>query len=432
MWLKADAGVTLSGSNVTAWADQSESGIIATPFDANPTYNSSDLNGKPTITLSRVSVGDNESLSLDSSPMGASGTTAFVVNYVDPDVFPVDGEGGDANGALLGNFGSAENGSHWPYGLGGTASVYDSFATDTRKDDLGLPGGITNWNIYSVHSQNDDYKLFCNGIQFHSDVSNVYSNTIGGNGTLYIGMQNNAGTDQIFKGKVAEIVIYNRVLTTPERQQVEQYLNSKYQIYPWRITTSGAGTTTSNDEYVWDGVTTYENKPVYNAISGSQIFWVTALGSWILYDNIEGNDTYSSTNLTTWTVEAGSSPAPSATFSYTQPPAPSEIPYSTSQIFLGGFNNTNVGVDRTSPIMLTKQSPTTPYEWLSSGSEGYYVSLFRSPSSGTWTVYLLQFGEEGFGTVTCATNPSTTLTEIPTTGWVLESGVTGTITITAV
>lgn len=309
LWLKADAGVTLSGSVVVEWADQSGGPITATPIDTNPTYNSSDLNGKPTITLSTIAVGDNESLAIDANPMGASGTTAFVVNYVDPDVF-----GSDANGALLGNFGSAENGSHWPYGL--TDSVYDSFATDTRKDDLGLPGGITSWNIYSVHSQDDDYKLFCNGIQFHSDVSNVYSNTIGGNGTLYIGMQNNAGSDQIFKGKVAEIVVYNRVLTTPERQQVEAYLNAKYQIYPWRIVISGAGTTSSNDEYVWDGVTISENKPVYNAISGSQIFWFGAYSSWILYDNIEGSDTYRSTNLTTWTVDAGSSPVPTSTLYY--------------------------------------------------------------------------------------------------------------------
>jgi len=111
--------------------------------------------------------------------------------------------------------------------------------------------------------------------------------------------------------------------------------------------------------------------------------------------------------------------------------APSGIPYSTSIITLAGFNDTNVGVDRTSPINLTKQEPITPYEWLSSGSEGYYVILYRSPSSGTWTVYLQQSGEEGFGTVVSATNPSTTQSEIPTTGWNLEPGVTGTITITA-
>ena len=230
LWLKADAGVTTSGSNVTAWADQSGNGRNATPVDVSPTLNSSDLNSKPTISLSSVAGGTNKSLQISGNPMGASGATAFVVNYVDQDVFPVDGEGGDANGALLGNFGDAQDGSHWPYGISNPVTVYDSFATDTRKDDLGLPSGITSWNIYYVHSQDDDYKLFCNGIQFHSDVSNVYSNAIANSTSLYIGMQNNAGTDQIFKGKIAEVVIYNRVLTTPERRKVESYLGNKYGI----------------------------------------------------------------------------------------------------------------------------------------------------------------------------------------------------------
>jgi hypothetical protein len=113
--------------------------------------------------------------------------------------------------------------------------------------------------------------------------------------------------------------------------------------------------------------------------------------------------------------------------------APSGIPYSTSIITLAGFNNTNVDVDRTSPINLTKFIPA-PNEWRSSGAEGYYVILYRTSNTdpnGTWVIILQQSGEEGFGTVTSATNPSTTLTEIPTTGWVLASGVTGTITITA-
>ena len=113
--------------------------------------------------------------------------------------------------------------------------------------------------------------------------------------------------------------------------------------------------------------------------------------------------------------------------------APEGIPYSTSIIVLAGFNDTNVGVDRTSPINLTK-GIVSPNEWASLGLEGYTTYVRRSSNtapSGTWSVILQQLGEEGFGTVTCATNPSTTLTEVPTTGWVLASGVTGTITITA-
>jgi hypothetical protein len=226
LWLKADAGVSLSGSNVTMWSDQSGNGRNASPVDvaSYPTFNSSDLNSKPTISLSSLAEETNKSFQISGNPMGAVGTTAFVVNHVDPDIF-----GADANGALLGNFGSAADGSHWPYGL--TNSVYDSFATDSRKNDLGLPSGITSWNIYSAYSQDNDWKIFCNGTEFYFDSSNVYSNSIANSTSLYIGMQNNAGTDQIFKGKVAEVVVYNRVLTTQERQQVEAYLNTKYAIY---------------------------------------------------------------------------------------------------------------------------------------------------------------------------------------------------------
>jgi hypothetical protein len=37
--------------------------------------------------------------------------------------------------------------------------------------------------------------------------------------------------NQPFQGYIAEIVAYDVVLTTPQRQQVEAYLNAKYAIY---------------------------------------------------------------------------------------------------------------------------------------------------------------------------------------------------------
>ncbi|NBP03790.1 MAG: hypothetical protein EBU90_27560 [Proteobacteria bacterium] len=118
-------------------------------------------------------------------------------------------------------------------------------------------------------------------------------------------------------------------------------------------------------------------------------------------------------------------------------PTPSGIPYSTSQVTLVGFNETNLGIDHTNnPITLTKLTALGyPYEWGNMGNLGYDVFLYRqNPNSypnGTWGILLQQFGEEGFGFRTAASNPSTSTTEIPTTGWVLEAGVTGAITITA-
>ena len=227
LWLKADAGVTVVDGVVTQWSDQSTNGYNAIPIDYEPTYIPNGINNNPCIQLSQFD-DNNRSLLLLGNPMGAQASTAFVVNYVDPGVFLIDGQGGDANGALLGNFGDASDGSHWPYGLAN--SVYDAFATDIRKDDLGLPTGIESWNTYSVISQSNDYRLYCNGVIFYSDNNNSYSSTPRDN-NLFIGMQNNSGLPQIFKGKIAEVIIYNRALGTTERQQVEAYLNTKYALY---------------------------------------------------------------------------------------------------------------------------------------------------------------------------------------------------------
>jgi hypothetical protein len=227
----APTGVTTTSGygirNITGWADQSGNSNNPSLVDSYPMLLLNSLNGKQVVWLSGFD-GWNRSLLIPNNPMGANGTTAFVVNYVDAGVFPIDGEGGDANGALLGNFGVAADGSHWPYGL--SNSVYDAFATYTRKNDLGLPTGINDWNTYCVSSQNNEYKIYCNGALFFSSNTNTYSN-IKKNSNLFIGMQNNAGTDQIFKGRIAEIVIYNRILSTIERQQVESYLNTKYALY---------------------------------------------------------------------------------------------------------------------------------------------------------------------------------------------------------
>ena len=227
LWLKADAGVTLSGSDVTAWADQSGNNRNATPNDPTnkPIFNASDKNGKPTISLTSMDDYIERVFTISSNPLGAVGSTAFSVQYVE-DVCNY----GNDNGPIFGNFGSSGTQTHYPYGQ--DCSVYDAFATTSRKEQLTSPTTISGaWSLYSVHSTDAEWKDYVNGQLMHSDPSNTYSNSVGGDDTtLYIGKQTGIGTFSL-KGKVAEVIVYNRVLTTPERQQVEAYLNSKYAIY---------------------------------------------------------------------------------------------------------------------------------------------------------------------------------------------------------
>jgi hypothetical protein len=161
--------------------------------------------------------------------MGDVGTTAFAVIFVD-DVCAKS----NTNGAIFGNFGSAADGSHYPYGP--ECSVYDSFATENRKGPLTSPVTIPNaWTLYSVVSTTNDWRAYVNGQLMNEDDENVYSNVINNtqdeNGYLLIGYQFQNG-DHYLNGKVAEVVIYNRVLTTPERLQVQAYLTDKYAIAP--------------------------------------------------------------------------------------------------------------------------------------------------------------------------------------------------------
>jgi hypothetical protein len=225
LWLKADAGISLSGSNVIGWADLSGSGNDAYtgPSESDPIFISNAVNGKPAIQLSDFSTA--RAFTLDLLPTGLSGTTAFAVVYVE-DV-TAEGEGDD-NGPIFGNFGSGA-GSHYPYSDG---LVYDGFASTTRKDTLTPPVPITTeWSIYSVHSQTGDWKAYVNNQLMYSTSTNTYNNQAGGgDNTLYIGKQTSGG-DYYLKGKIAEAIIYSRVLTTTERQKVTAYLNQKYAIY---------------------------------------------------------------------------------------------------------------------------------------------------------------------------------------------------------
>ena len=153
--------------------------------------------------------------------MGASGTTAFAVVYVGD----VCNEGND-NGPIFGDFGIANSSSHYPYG--GNCSVYDGFASANRKGPLTAPVTIDNaWSLYSVVSTENDWRDYVNGALMYSDNTNVYSNAPYDT-ALFIG---SSSFGYALKGKIAEAITYNRVLTTQERQQVEAYLNTKYAIY---------------------------------------------------------------------------------------------------------------------------------------------------------------------------------------------------------
>jgi hypothetical protein len=110
---------------------------------------------------------------------------------------------------------------YWGFNVGNGFRVYNG--ADVSSSSL------TNLNetyLYGATFNNDTGTLYLNSSQ---DASG-YCGELTPAGNYYLGrwVGNNRTATTM---KMAEIVVYDRVLTTPERQQVEEYLNTKYTIY---------------------------------------------------------------------------------------------------------------------------------------------------------------------------------------------------------
>ena len=200
LWLKADAGVSLSGSNVTAWADQSGNGNNAIGTD-NPVYISSLINGNPSIDF-------------------FTNTGYFdLISNIDPIktiicIYKTNSTPADYQAIVESNSGlySAISSNQFGTYLGAEIG-YDTLIADTS---------------YILMIESDD-GVNSNGYINDSSYSDSNGGGFNDRGYVQIGAGQSGG--QPCNGYISEVIIYDRVLTTPERQQVEAYLNQKYAIY---------------------------------------------------------------------------------------------------------------------------------------------------------------------------------------------------------
>jgi len=84
---------------------------------------------------------------------------------------------------------------------------------------------------------------------------------------------------------------------------------------PTAVLISGAGTASSNGNYIWDGIT-FVNGRRYYLSDVNEIFW-DGVGHWEIGDNTFEASTYSSPDLIIWTLINGAEePNPTGTLSY--------------------------------------------------------------------------------------------------------------------
>ena len=211
---------TSIGTGVDAWVDQSSNGYIFVPdyVSKDITLSSSiaGLNNKPAISFQALNDAGGVGLFNSNVFTGKSVFLVYILTSVDNFQYSVPYENSGINNYL--NYGSNEFGGYFNgFFDANTPSTIDTkYLRTTITED-----GIDPLNFY-VNGSSDGSPTG-DGFYTRSEV------VIGNGGVRWAG--GNPSVNQPFQGYLAEVVAYDVVLTTPQRQQVETYLNTKYAIY---------------------------------------------------------------------------------------------------------------------------------------------------------------------------------------------------------
>lgn len=227
LWLRGDLGVTqrpVPNGTVANWADQSGNGNDAfNTVDTNsPQYNQTGhtINGQQVLVFDPTVANNNRWLQLTSSLGSPSALHAFIVHRR-----PFATE---TNPTWTGFWALGTSGqyTHMPWkdvSVGGDNHIYDDGGGTTRYDCGVAKVPLDQAQVYEVQNQAGSWRNFLNGqSQFTS-----LTNTVGaGAATPYIG----SSPDQVvvYRGDIAEVVVYNRILTANERALLINYLNGRY------------------------------------------------------------------------------------------------------------------------------------------------------------------------------------------------------------
>ncbi len=216
LWLKADAGTstTTNGQSVSTWADQSGNGNNATqPTAANqPTYTTSTLNGYPALHF--TSANDSYLILPTDSALGIQNSDyeMFIVARTDST---------NISFLISGNL------EQFEMHLNGAAGARFIPISSTYIDE-GTSGEYANNSphIFDAQASSTEGLIRVDGVNGGNTLTNVRSSS---NSSLILGMRLSVNS-YFFTGDIAEVIIYNKVLSASDRILVESYLASKYGI----------------------------------------------------------------------------------------------------------------------------------------------------------------------------------------------------------
>lgn len=226
LWLDANA---IEGKNnyntVSTWYDQSgyKHDASQTVIESKPNYLENFLNGLPVLNFNGNST-YLQGLLLNGTFNAPN--TVIVVPYFDILNMP-----SDDNGYIMsiGSSGSSHN--HFSIARrkssGGNGNRYYSWVNDASpKLGDSIPG--QRWNIITqVNSSSAPYHyMYLNG---NASTVDAYSTAVQSNGTFRIGQWYFGGNNTL-DGRLAEVIVFNKVLNAAELNIIHAYLAGKYDL----------------------------------------------------------------------------------------------------------------------------------------------------------------------------------------------------------
>ncbi|MDD2763158.1 MAG: chitobiase/beta-hexosaminidase C-terminal domain-containing protein [Opitutaceae bacterium] len=209
LWLRADAGLTVGP--IPRWPDQSGHGqdAIQSVSASQPLLVTEVVQSRPVVRFD----GTGDFLNLPDFMNGATAGELFAV--LKARVVPSDRS--REPWSFGGSFGAA-----YPSGN----RLFDDFGSTTQWD-LGVPAqDLSAYHVYNASSQPDEWIARLDGGLLFASITNQ----VAFRNNPMLGRTPQFANDYFFDGDIAEIMVFDRVLSDAERQAVEHYLFQRYDL----------------------------------------------------------------------------------------------------------------------------------------------------------------------------------------------------------
>lgn len=213
-WYK-DEGIIDDGSAVSAWNDSSgNANHLTTGIGSGPGIG--DLNGHKTVSFLTDDGVSGTPVAMVAPLLSGSAATIFVVMNKSND-FP-------ESGGWITDFGFS---NHHPLA---TTQIRDGTFSNAQKNCNNQVVPIPdNWRIFSIRSQDSDYRMELDGEPQFNTATNTYSS-----GDIFLlgagAVDGSLVTNYALKGQIAEVIVYNAFLTDNQRDAVLNYLRNRFSL----------------------------------------------------------------------------------------------------------------------------------------------------------------------------------------------------------